>query len=37
METSVGEIFGSPEHGLVRDLLNKKNKKAGKIVIRSEK
>jgi hypothetical protein len=36
VETSVGEIFGSPEHGLVKDLLNK-NKKAGKIILRSEK
>ncbi len=32
-ETSLGEIFGSPEHGLVRDLENN-GKKQGKIVIR---
>jgi len=36
MESSVGEIFGSPEHGLIRDLKNK-DKKAGKIVVRCEK
>lgn len=36
MESSVGEIFGSPEHGLIRDL-RKGNKKAGKIIVRCEK
>jgi hypothetical protein len=36
MESSVGEIFGSPEHGLIRDLRNG-NKKAGKIIVRCEK
>jgi len=36
-ESSLGEIFGAPSHGLVRDLMNKDNKKSGKIVIRSEK
>lgn len=36
MESSVGEIFGSPEHGLIRDLINK-TKKAGKIIVRCEK
>ena len=36
MESSVGEIFGSPEHGLIRDL-KKGNKKAGKIIVRCEK
>jgi hypothetical protein len=35
-ESSVGGIFGSPEHGLMGDLLNK-NKKAGKIVVRCER
>ena len=35
-ETSLGEIFGSPEHGLVRDL-EANGKKQGKIVIRCEK
>lgn len=36
MQTSVGEVFGSPEHGLIRDLRNG-NKKAGKIIVRFEK
>ncbi len=36
IETSLGEIFGSPEHGLVKDLMNN-GKKAGKIILRSEK
>ena len=36
METSIGEVFGSPEHGLIRDLINGK-KKAGKIIVRCEK
>lgn len=36
MESSIGEIFGSPEHGLIKNLINK-NKKAGKIIVRCEK
>jgi len=35
-ETSLGEIFGSPEHGLIRDLKNAK-KNSGKIIVRCEK
>ena len=36
MESSIGEIFGSPEHGLIKDLKNG-GKKAGKVIVRCEK
>lgn len=32
----MGEVFGSPDHGLMKDLTNK-GKKSGKIIVRCEK
>ena len=37
VETTLGEIFGSPNNGLTRDLLDNKNKKSGQIIVRCEK
>lgn len=36
-EASVGEIFGSPNNGLKRPLLNRSNKVDGEIIVRFEK
>ena len=37
LEATVGEIFGSPTNGLIRNLADEKNSDRGKLIIRCEK
>ena len=37
LETSVGEIFGSPTNGLIKPIKNVEGEETGKIVVRCEK
>ena len=34
LESSVGEIFGSPINGLIKPIVNQKGEETGKIIIR---
>lgn len=37
LETSVGQIFGSPANGFVKPIKNDKDEETGKIILRCEK
>lgn len=37
LNTTIGEIFGSPQNGFKKDIINNKGKASGQIVVRCEK
>ena len=37
VESSIGEIFGSPYNGMIKPLINQNKKEQGKIIVRCEK